>query len=35
MPWDAGVGLTPLPEPGKTEYLTKLVEDAKARMGLK
>jgi glyceraldehyde-3-phosphate dehydrogenase (NADP+) len=29
MPWDAGVGLTPLPEPGKTEYLTKLVEDAR------
>jgi len=29
MPWDSGVGLTPLPEPGKTEYLTKLVEDAK------
>jgi len=29
MPWDAGVGLTPLPEPGKTDYLTKLVEDAK------
>jgi glyceraldehyde-3-phosphate dehydrogenase (NADP+) len=29
MPWDAGVGLTPLPEPGKTEYLSNLVEDAK------
>jgi len=29
MPWDAGVGLTPLPEPGKTDYLTKLVDDAK------
>lgn len=29
MPWDAGVGLTPLPEPGKTDYLAKLVEDAK------
>lgn len=29
MPWDAEVGLTPLPEPGKTDYLTKLVEDAK------
>jgi glyceraldehyde-3-phosphate dehydrogenase (NADP+) len=29
MPWDAGVGLTPLPEPGKTEYLKGLVEDAK------
>lgn len=30
MPWDTGVGLTPLPEPGKVEYLTNLVEDAKA-----
>jgi glyceraldehyde-3-phosphate dehydrogenase (NADP+) len=29
MPWDDGVGLTPLPEPGKTEYLKGLVEDAK------
>ncbi len=29
MPWDTGVGLTPLPEPGKTDYLSKLVEDAK------
>jgi glyceraldehyde-3-phosphate dehydrogenase (NADP+) len=29
MPWDAGVGLTPLPEPGKVEYLRDLVEDAK------
>ena len=29
MPWDAGVNLTPLPEPGKTEYLNGLVEDAK------
>src|SRR5882757_9063176 len=29
MPWDAGVGLTPLPEPGKTDYLKGLVEDAK------
>jgi glyceraldehyde-3-phosphate dehydrogenase (NADP+) len=29
MPWDEGVGLTPLPEPGKVEYLTELVEDAK------
>lgn len=28
MPWDAGVGLTPLPEPGKTDYLRGLVEDA-------
>lgn len=29
MPWDNGVNLTPLPEPGKTKYLTELVEDAK------
>lgn len=29
MPWDSGVGLTPLPEPGKVEFLRHLVEDAK------
>lgn len=29
MPWDSGVGLTPLPEPGKVDYLRELVEDAK------
>lgn len=29
MPWDTGVQLTPLPEPGKTDYLRGLVEDAK------
>lgn len=28
MPWEAGVSLTPLPEPGKTEYLNDLVQDA-------
>jgi glyceraldehyde-3-phosphate dehydrogenase (NADP+) len=28
MPWETGVGLTPLPEPGKVEYLMDLVEDA-------
>jgi glyceraldehyde-3-phosphate dehydrogenase (NADP+) len=28
MPWDDGVGLTPLPEPGKVDYLRGLVEDA-------
>ncbi len=28
MPWDAGVYLTPLPEPGKTEYLKELTDDA-------
>ncbi len=31
MPWDTGVGLTPLPEPGKTDFLHELVEDAKAK----
>ncbi len=29
MPWDDGVGLTPLPEPGKPVYLQALVDDAK------
>ncbi len=29
MPWEPGVGLTPLPEPGKVEFLKDLVEDAK------
>jgi len=29
MPWDDGVRITPLPEPGRIEYLTELVEDAK------
>jgi glyceraldehyde-3-phosphate dehydrogenase (NADP+) len=28
MPWDPGVTLTALPEPGKTQYLTGLLEDA-------
>jgi glyceraldehyde-3-phosphate dehydrogenase (NADP+) len=28
MPWDAGVSLTPLPEPGKVEFLQGLVDDA-------
>lgn len=28
MPWEAGVALTPLPEPGKTDYLDGLVKDA-------
>jgi glyceraldehyde-3-phosphate dehydrogenase (NADP+) len=31
MPWENGVGLTPLPEPGKTDFLHELVEDAKAK----
>jgi glyceraldehyde-3-phosphate dehydrogenase (NADP+) len=30
MPWVDGVSVTPLPESGKTEYLTGLVEDAQA-----
>jgi glyceraldehyde-3-phosphate dehydrogenase (NADP+) len=29
MPWESGVTLTPLPEPGKVEYLNGLVADAK------
>jgi glyceraldehyde-3-phosphate dehydrogenase (NADP+) len=29
MPWESGVSLTPLPEPGKVEYLQGLVEDAR------
>lgn len=28
MPWDNGVGLTALPEPGKVDYLKGLVQDA-------
>jgi len=28
MPWEPGVALTPLPEPGKTDYLQGLVDDA-------
>jgi glyceraldehyde-3-phosphate dehydrogenase (NADP+) len=31
MPWDAGVTITPLPEVGKVEHMTKLIEDAKAK----
>ncbi len=31
MPWEKGVNITPLPAPGKTAYLTDLVEDAKAK----
>jgi glyceraldehyde-3-phosphate dehydrogenase (NADP+) len=31
MPWEAGVSLTPLPEPGKTDYLKGLVDDAQAK----
>lgn len=29
VPWEPGVSLTPLPEPGKVAYLIGLVEDAK------
>jgi glyceraldehyde-3-phosphate dehydrogenase (NADP+) len=29
MPWETGVGLTPLPEAGKTDYLKRLVDNAK------
>ncbi|HWV74496.1 MAG TPA: NADP-dependent glyceraldehyde-3-phosphate dehydrogenase [Pseudosphingobacterium sp.] len=28
MPWESGVSLTPLPEPGKPEYLKECIEDA-------
>ncbi len=31
MPWEPGVSLTPLPEPGKVDYLDGLVADAKAK----
>lgn len=31
MPWTPGVTITPLPEDGKTRYLTELVADAKAK----
>ena len=32
MPWEEGVAITPLPEPGKPGYLTELVEEA-VRLG--
>lgn len=31
MPWEAGVAVTPLPEPSRPEYLVELVEDALAK----
>ncbi len=31
LPWEAGVRLTPLPEPGKPDYLQALVADAEAQ----
>ncbi|WP_136465716.1 NADP-dependent glyceraldehyde-3-phosphate dehydrogenase [Flagellimonas onchidii] len=30
-PWDEGVKLTPLPEPGKPAYIQELLDDAKAK----
>ncbi|TMU56685.1 NADP-dependent glyceraldehyde-3-phosphate dehydrogenase [Flagellimonas algicola] len=30
-PWDEGVKLTPLPEPGKPDYIQELLDDAKAK----
>ncbi len=34
MPWEAGVTITPLPEPGKVDYLAELVADAE-KLGAK
>lgn len=31
MPWEKGVNITPLPEAGKTDHMTALVEDAKSK----
>jgi aldehyde dehydrogenase (NAD+) len=31
MPWEKGVQITPLPEPGKPQYLTDCIEDAKKK----
>jgi len=31
MPWDAGVQITPLPEPNKTKYLMELIDDAQTK----
>ncbi|TRZ42579.1 NADP-dependent glyceraldehyde-3-phosphate dehydrogenase [Robertkochia solimangrovi] len=30
-PWEDGVKLTPLPEPGKPDYIQELIDDAKAK----
>ena len=30
-PWDKGVKLTPLPEPGKSDYIQELIDDALAK----
>ncbi|WP_076859322.1 NADP-dependent glyceraldehyde-3-phosphate dehydrogenase, partial [Bradyrhizobium mercantei] len=31
MPWDAGVSITPLAEPGKAAYLTECIKDAEGK----
>lgn len=31
LPWEAGVNITPLPEPSKPQYLAELIEDAVAK----
>lgn len=31
LPWEAGVSITALPEPGKTEFLTELIRDATSK----
>ncbi len=31
LPWEAGVSLTPLPEPSKPGYIQELIDDAKAK----
>ena len=31
MPWEEGVAITPLPEPGKPQYLSGYIEDAARR----
>src|SRR4051794_28962676 len=31
MPWEKGVNITPLPEPGKTAYMAECVDDALAK----
>lgn len=32
-PWEKGVKLTPLPEPGKPQYIQELIDDAKGKGG--
>ncbi|NNM18215.1 MAG: NADP-dependent glyceraldehyde-3-phosphate dehydrogenase [Croceitalea sp.] len=32
-PWDDGVALTPLPEPGKPDYIQELIDDAREKGG--